>query len=124
MKSVLLSVMALTLFSTSIFATESSCTSAYAVGLNHFFKGEIDLIAEEHSMEETIETAFHKLSFTKGNLQVLDLNSDSLVEMKNISQDTNTEFYISTKRLSSHPLTWSGMHWGSPFMMIICSDEL
>jgi hypothetical protein len=124
MKSILISILALGFISTNVFATESTCTSAYAVGLGHFFKGEVDMIAQEYSKTELITTEFHEMSFVKGNLQVLDLATNSLIKMKNVSQDESAEFYISTARLSSHPGNWSGMTWGKPFMMIICSEEL
>lgn len=121
MKSKLLQVLALAFISTNLLATESKCTSAYSVGLGHFFKGEVDLIAEEYSKKDLITTEFHEMNFVKGNLQVLDLTTNALIHMKDISQDESTEFYISTTRLSSHPVNWSGMLRGAPFMMIICS---
>jgi hypothetical protein len=122
MKSILF-VIITSLVSFSAFASTSTCTSAYSVGLGHFFKGEVDIISEDYAKEEVIETGFHKISFVKGNLQVSELGSKHMIEMKDISQDETVQFFISTTRLESHPLTWSGMNWGKPFMMIICSEE-
>ena len=123
MKTILL-VMVTGLLSLNVFAAGSTCTSAYSAGLAHFFKGEVDIIGEDYPKEEVLETGFHRIIFVKGNLQVSELGTNKHIRMKNISQDETVEFYISTERLDSHPVTWSGMNWGKPFIMIICSEEI
>lgn len=116
-------VITMFILSSTSFAGQTKCASAYAVGLGHFLKGEADTINEEYLKSEVVENEFHSLIFVQGELVITDKQTNKLVEMKDISNNPEIELYVSTDRLENHPTRWTGRAWGKPFLMVICGED-